>query len=588
MRLVLVAALLAAGCGAQFGGGDDAPFVDASSSSDAAPGCDIGVQFSPAEPTAGDTVYAYAAVPDAGGQFLEYAWTVMHEGADVPFAFTAADGSAIRFDTSDPGPHYVSLAVTGSSCFDFDAPLNVRAPGATDTTWRVRFVAPPGAIAPPQERSVVVPSGADFDMGEISLDTGAVITGAVEDAGGVAMAAYLRLTPAGTPDVTIDGFAGADGAYAIRTTLERHDLLIIPFSSDIPPIALLDWVPVSGTFVLDGGAEVTGTVRDPANAAVPGATVTVRVNGVPSTVGTTDAAGAFTVRARPAASAIVTVDVVPPPASGLPRLATSGAVLDLAQPLQLRYAPGLATRDVGGVAIEQGGAAAAGAEVTFTGTIAAAGTVTAGLTTAPAAGSYAITVAAGGAGVLPAALVPAAPGTAIVAPATGAPGVVAVDLTSAAPAVIDAPAGASLTGRVIGPDGTPVVGADLRAAPVGALAAADLGQAHAVADAAGTFALPVAGGGAYELVIVDRNRQLALLRTQIVVAGSASLGDLELPDGLTLRGTVRLNGSSAAGAAVTIFCESCTDEDRDRPAAESGTDGGGTFRATVLDPGLPE
>src|SRR5690606_10678715 len=108
----------------------------------------------------------------------------------------------------------------------------------------------------------VVPSAADFDMGEISLDTGAVITGAVEDGSGVPMAAYFRLTPAGTPDVTIDGFAGADGAYAIRTTLERHDLLIIPFREDVPPIAMQDWVPQSGTFVLDGGAVVTGTVRD--------------------------------------------------------------------------------------------------------------------------------------------------------------------------------------------------------------------------------------------------------------------------------------------------------------------------------------
>lgn len=592
MRAALLAlALLApigAGCGADFAGGDDSVDVDSGASSDASDYCDIGVDFSPDEPTAGDTVYAVASVPDAGGQFLEYTWTVLHEGSDVPFVLTQPDGSAIRFDTTDPGPHYVQLSVTGSECFSFDAPLNVRAPGATDTTWRVRFVAPPGAPAAPQERSVVVPSGADFDMGEVSLDPGAVIAGTIEDTTGAPMAAYLRLVPAGTPDVQIDGFAGSDGGYAVRTTLEHHDLLIIPFRADIPPMTLLDWTPSSQTFVLDGGTVVTGTVRGPANDLLSGATVTVRLGGVPSTVGVTDAGGAFSVRVRPQGTQILTVDVVPPAGSGLPRLATAGAVVDLAQSLDVRYAASLATQDVAGVAVEQAGAPAPGAEVTFTGTIAGAGTLTAGTTTANASGSFAITVAASGGGVLPAALVPAAPASAIVSPASGAPGVVAVDLSSGAPAAIDAPAGATLTGRVIGPDGLAVASADLRAVPSGALAAAEMGQVHVVADATGAFALPLAGGGAYELVITDRARQLALLRTALVVAGPASLGDLELPDGLTLRGNVRLSGSTLAGAAVTIFCETCPADERDRPAAESSTDGGGTFRATVLDPGLPQ
>jgi hypothetical protein len=113
-------------------------------------------------------------------------------------------------------------------------------------------------------------------------------------------------------------------------------------------------------------------------------------------------------------------------------------------------------------------------------------------------------------------------------------------------------------------------------------------QVHVLADTTGAFTLPLAGGAAYELVISDRARQLALLRTALVVAGPASLGELELPDGLTLRGNVRLSGSTLAGAAVTIFCETCPDDERDRPAAESSSDGGGTFRATVVDPGLPQ
>ena len=57
-RLAWCALLVAAGCGADGGWGDDTP-VDAGTSSDAEPPtCDVGVTFMPAAPTAGDTVVA--------------------------------------------------------------------------------------------------------------------------------------------------------------------------------------------------------------------------------------------------------------------------------------------------------------------------------------------------------------------------------------------------------------------------------------------------------------------------------------------------------------------------------------------------
>jgi hypothetical protein len=586
MPVFLLLALAA--CGGDFLDGDDDGGDDDDGPDGGPPPCEIGVSFSPLDgvATAGDTVYATATLSDSDGSFLEYTWTVMREGVDVPFERAAADGSRILFEATDAGPYIAYVDVTGTAefCPQGAAVINVRAPQANSLTWRLRFVAPASAGVPPQERSVNIPGGANYDLGDTSLEGGVVTTGAIVDDAGAGMPAYLRFTPAGSADLGLDGFAGADGAFTVRTRSVEHDVLIIPSRDDIPALELRAWTPSSGDIVLDDGDPVTGTILDPAGGGLEGATVTVRVDGVPSTVGTTDASGNFAVRARPRTNGIVTVDVVAPQGSGLPRLTTTGAILDLVQPIQVRYAAGLATTDVGGTIVRQGGVASSGARVTITGTIAAAGTLTSGLSTAPASGRFAITATAGGGGALPATLVPATSATAVIdrdGDGVGAPGVVAVDLATA-PAAIDAPAAVQVTGRVVDPGGAPISTAELRAVPTGALAAADLDQAHVYAGSDGTFTLSLAGAGGYDLIVRDRAGNLAQLRAPIVASGA--LGDLTLPAGLTLRGKVRGPGGSLANAAVTIYCGgACVD--RAVPAADVATDGAGGFQTTVVDPG---
>ena len=585
MRRLAITALLLAGCGMAGSGGDDFPdWPDAATGGDADPGCYVAVLPTPAAPVAGATVYASASVNGAGGDFLTYGWTVLHDGVAVPYTSAAADDSTIRFDAPTAGPYYVYVEIgyTTEFCPQGEATINVREPLATDTTWRMRFVVPPGSAAPPQERSVVVPSGADFDYGEVALDPGAVIAGTVEDGAGTGVAAYLRLRPTGTPDVVLDGFAGTTGAFEVRTAIERHDLLVIPFRDDLAPRALPSWLPQPGPIVVDAGEPVSGTVTAPSGAPLAGAGVTVRVGGVPSSVATTGADGAFTVRARPSAGAVVTVDVVPPAASGLPRLVSAPAVLDLAQPLAIAYGAGVTTRDLAGVEVQRDGVDVAA--VAFTGTIPAAGTVVAGAAQASAEGRIAITATTSG-GALPALLVPATELAVVGGPDT--PTSTTIDLSTAAPAQIALPAPVTITGRAIGATGEPIAGAVLEIAPAGALASS-AGPRRVTAGDDGAFAFGAAPGGSYDLVLVDPAGAHARLRTTIAVVGATDLGDLALPDGLSLRGTVRLAGSSLPGTAVTILCEDCAGEARARPAAETTTNAGGAFRATVLDPGLPE
>ncbi len=568
---------LGAGCGAGDASGDDSAVDGGGSGGDAGDGCFVGVTYNPSDPVEGDTVTMTASVPEGDG-FYEYRWTV--DGSEDGLTPAMVDRSAMRFTFAGPGTYAIGLDVVGTPCIRWDDVLPVRALGATQSQWRLRFSPPPWSTAPPQELIRTVLGGADWDVGDVALDPGATITGEIADGSGTAIAAYLRLTPTGTPDLAIDAFASAADGFEYGITLVRHDLLIIPYRADLAPRLVRDWTPQPGDHEVDAGTAVTGTVIGPDGSGVIGATVTLRVGGVPSSIGTTGAGGAFTVRARPVTSALVEVVVVPPTGSGLPRLTSSPAVLDLGVALAIEYADTLTSRDVAGATVTLGGVSAAGAEVTFTGSIGNAALVSTGAASAQAAGSFAIAVTSNGSGVLPSANIPVASGLAVVAPASGTPSTAPFDDNDT---TFAAPSSSPVTGRVVGPTGTPVVSADLRAVPTGALAAAGAGEVHVVAAADGTFALPLAAGGSYDLLIVDRHQDLSLLRTSWT---GGALGDLALPDGLHLGGRVTLSGSGTmVGAAVTLFCESCPEAERAQPAAAAATDGGGRFRATVLDSG---
>jgi len=139
----------------------------------------------------------------------------------------------------------------------------------------------------------------------------------------------------------------------------------------------------------------------------------------------------------------------------------------------------------------------------------------------------------------------------------------------------------------VDPQDAAVGSATIRATPVGALAAAGALERTIAVAADGTFATTLPDGAELELLIVDRDADLALLRIDVAMTGAASLGDLTLPEGLSLSGKVALAGGSAPGVAVTMFCDDCDVEDQTRAAAQAATDAGGRYRATVLDPGVP-
>ena len=568
-------------CGASSPDGADTP--------DAGFECTAFVSFEPMSPIASPStmVRANAVVQGAPG-VLDYTWSVVFEGGAVPHAPAQADGSAITFPAVAPGVYDVQLDVgAASACPTVQVPLNVLAPGANQTQLRLRVTPAASANAPAFEKLVPVLGGADFYVGTLAVDPG-VIAAATVQSGGAGVAAYLRLMPAAAKDVAVETFTNGAGGFSARVLGQPHDVLAIPTVPGYAPRRIEDWLPSSAAIDVGVGATVTGVVRGPGGAPLAGAKVQLKIGGVPSTLATTAADGAFSLLVEPDPGAVVAVDVTPPAGSGLPRLlAQSATVFDLAQPFQISYAA-LALRDLAGATIRRQGAPVPGAKVVVVGSLAAAGTVTAGAAPASASGVVRIAATANGAGVLPATLAPARPLSAVVEAAPNDHAVTAIDLTSQAPAAIDAPPAVPIATQLRQPDGTPIAEAVLDARPVGALALAGVtSPIRARSGAGGQLSASLAAGGRYDLRVHDPVRARGAPLPATGVTAQTIAASYTLRPALIATGKLLLQGSPTpvAGAAVQLLCSLCSGLERSLPIAEGTSRPDGTFTLVVPDPG---
>jgi hypothetical protein len=564
-------------------GGGDGPYPDASAN-DANNECQLSISFDDDTPDAGTTVRATAVVINGSG-VLDYTWSVAFDpsGANTPVATTPAqpDNSEIEFPVANAGPYRVTLDVTAAvACLQYSQVVNAVDPGANSLRWRVRVNPGPGVEAPPQEFAYEIPGGADYTLNPIMLSGGALELGTVRGPGGVGIPAYLRWTIAGPdPGPMIEGFAGATGVFEARVWSQASNLLVVPASSTIAPRVLALWSP-GDPIDLDAGVAVSGVVRDRANAPLAGARVSLAVDGVPSTLATTDAAGAYTVRARAGTS--IDIVVAPPAGSGLPVLR---ATTPWQTTIDARWSAGLVIRDAAGLVLrDPGGGAAAGAKVTFVGPVASPGTITGA---AVVDGTVAIAATANGAGALPATLVPGVVLSAVIAPSAGVVGIANANFTAGVPANLTTPAMTQLTAHIASPMGDDVAGAQVQAIPIGTLAIAQAIGNSGVSNGAGNVAFPVATGGAYDIVIDDRTRALA--RRRITAATAFALGNVTLLDGLELSGAIRSPaGAPVPYASIEVYCNetSCSADETLHPAAEAATDLAGNFGVILRDPGI--
>jgi hypothetical protein len=577
----LIALVLIAGCGA----GNDAGLDPGG---DASPGpCGTMIEISPIAPFVGDRIRATAHAPGASG-VPRYQWTVgqgtVPDVADAnPVTFsTGGDPASIEFTATIADVYLVRLAVTGSAiaCEVATQAVSVVARGDRAAFVRLRAVPPQRVVAPPIDRVISIGSS-NLEVGSVILDPGTRMTTTVTGpAGGVP--AYVRFSPNGTPDAAVEAFSDASGALATSLAIQLHSVLIVPSLPGLAPRRIPVWTPAAPTpLAVDAGTAVHGTVRDPDGAALAGATVQLAVDDVPSTVATTDAAGAFTVQVA-TTTGTTAVTVVPSAASGLPRLTASGA-LALAGPVDIRYAS-FARRSLAGVAIRRGGQPVARAKVVVVGLMPGAGTVTAG-ETASASGEVRIPITAGADGVLPAARAPAAPLSAVITVAPGDLAIAGLDLTAAAPATLDAAAMTAWTSQVRAPDGAPLAGAMIDVVPLGILALADAPALHLVSGADGGFGGRLPAAGRFDLRLRDPAARVAprVVRDLLLTELHPSY---DLPVAVMVSGTLQVgNAGPLGGGSIQILCSDCTGVERAKPIAEAAADEAGRFRLAVPAPG---
>lgn len=584
-RVLVLLALTACAGGADYGnGGVDANPGDAGASADAGFGCAL--LFDPIEPVASSIlpVRAYTSLTGVDN-FTTFMWTVEFGGNPVTYTQEQADNSQIGFFAPTAGPYLVTVVVTGSrSCYD-QRTLNVSVPGANADVFRLRTVPAPN-IAPPQETFIQVKGGADLNRA-IALDSGIAVAGMVKNSvTNAAVPAYLKFMPTSMPTAFTEVFAPSSGMYSLRLLPLNHDVLVIPDPS-ITGVAprLVPWtaVPFTTELLVRPGTVVTGTVHGPSGAGFGGAKVQLYANNVPSTLATTAADGSFSVRTDfPMGATNITVKVTPGGTSGLPRLEAT-STFNLGQPINVNYAASLATCDLGNTPVRRGATNQPNAQVTVVGSLAmVAGTISG----VNATNTVVASATADGTGKMPSLLVPRGTLTAVTKLSMTDHAASALDTSACNVASIDAPAMTAVNGTTKNPAMTAISGIRIEAEASGMLALAGVPPIQITSAANGTFALPLAGGGRYNVRFADPQQRVAPL----VVNDVAPLGvptNALMPKALTISGEVSVvnNSNAVIGASVQLLCATCSGLDITRPIAETATDTVSRYRLAVPDPG---
>ncbi len=573
---------------------------EASSNPDGGGGCGVIIGISPSNPMVPTELVATANVSEIDG-VVDFFWSA--EGPDGPIDPTvrAPDGSEVGVTADTPGPYTISVTVEDidGSCAD-STTVNVLPGGGATAQLVLRFAPPDDGVAPPRQQGepFTIYEDTDWNVGTLTLTAGKTIAGALTGPDGP-LAAYLRLA---TPDFTTEFFSSGTGAYQVLVldrAAELYDVTVVPYEPTVAPdrLALAASDLEAGIF-LDRGDPVDGVVVDSTGAAVAGATVAIAAGNLPASVVTTDIDGHFAAPVRAAAGSL-SIAVVPPAASTLPRLELTEAagVSPPAGELLTVTLGDVPLATVGGLATISGGAPLAGARMTYAATApATGGTVQIGAG-APVDAPFAarVTVVADATGVVPAVSLPFGIYDVMIdVPVDGfdgqGPALGALDLTGGAPPsppVWSTAAEVPRALHVMDGVGSAVAGARVTAIALG-LAGVGAGVATSdVTAASGDVTLALVPGMGYDL-IVDPPRDVALSRARLRVAAADPWpASIALGAAITIRGTVVYppSGVGEPGVRVEAVCSPCgAGEDSEQPLGETSTGAGGTFSLAVPSP----
>jgi hypothetical protein len=568
----------------------------------------------------GVTLRVRGDIRDPSSAGYTWRWSVTAaDGSDV--AYVSIGNSAgvpglIDLALAQPGSYTIAVDATGAAKCSGEVTALVQAPNALAATYRFRFVPPPDTL-PIQERQIQVFGRTPWGGNRLVLDRGTSVR--VDPRGetvtGPLLPAYLRINDR-DGRVIGERHTTAGGPLAALTLVAgSYDLLVVP-DGDVAPLLVAGRDPsqlaAAMPLALPRGIAISGTVVDDAGAPLPGARVVLRAGVLPSTMGTSLADGAFTLRAGPGSygativqqsgdgvleltipesARALTIDGVTPPPPMTVRISRAGSsALTLPLTATDPNSFGAGVR----VVVESAAPLLNVATVTFGGSPQMASVrFRAELTPhADGANPGAATVTIAG--------MPAAHYRATVFPAAAAAG---VDAVTVADIDLSLSAGGSfsqaialkpkvaLTGKLI-PEGL-AAGVRVTALDVGGDFPIAVGGD---AQADGAFSLPVSPERTYSVRAQPGSGQLlarAIFASVKVSAIGAALGSNTMPAALLYSGTVvddalqPLNGA----LVIQVFCLPVAADDPrcpdpEAPLAETATRSDGFFRLLLPDPGV--
>ncbi len=578
-----IGALLLASCGAGLGGTDDDP------------PCRLNIIVETATPLTGVPVSVRATASESG--FLEVNWGLDLDGQPIACSDDTSGlclGRSIVFLPEMAGPHSIQItgSVDGGSCVAAATTVNVGVPGADVGMYRI--VVTPSQSASPLAEEILIPAGADYALGEFQLPAGAEVSGTVEDNGSPVESHLVVRGSNGARGA--EAFSDAAGTFAATFPAGTINLDVLPADLAIAPGRFHDIAANAvGELALPAADAITGAVRGPTGAGLELASISIALDGLPSSLATSAADGSYSLAVRQTGfgvGAATEVTVQPPETSGLPTLRGPIATAASAQTLNVEYASSVSVRTRMFTVTGDGGTPVADAEVMFVSEpfLSAATVEVQGGALTNVDGRVHKRAATSAAGVISSIVLADAIYTVYVSPPAGLPSVLTLDATGAnTPALVTTDQRARLSLRLLQTGSVPDPDVRVVARPTGPLVTlAPVVTTVSAAD--GTAFLDVVGGGHYDIRIYRRSANgLAQTRVQSVVApepGSDDvLGDVLRRVGRKIGGNVVFaSGAPASRAHIAIHCIDC--EQPDLALGETVANDSGEFVLLLPDPDL--